>query len=84
MVHPAGVPDALRAGVAILGAVLSPARFRFRLAAEARGSGGGFTAGRFTRDRQDLELAGTDLGADLPGRSPVRVQSDTWSRFGWY
>jgi hypothetical protein len=56
MVHPASVPDALRAGVAILGTVLSPAGFRFQPVAEGRGSGGGFAAGRFTRDRQDLEF----------------------------
>lgn len=56
MVHLAGVPDAPRMGAAILGEVLSPAGFTIQPAAEGRGSGGEFAAGRFIRGGQYLEF----------------------------
>lgn len=51
-----GPTGVLVAGAAILGAILLPAGFTFRLVGEGSGSGGDFATGRFTRGSQYMEF----------------------------
>ena len=56
----AGAPDpvsVLMAGSAIVGQVLSPAGFAFRVTGTGRPSGGAFATGRFTRGSQYVEFS---------------------------